>query len=88
MSLSTMPGRRGEGKEKPSKGKSRTFSDSLGGKAEEERTKPTSKSRPLSDRWSLIKPGVFQRRGYRRNIKWEPFAWKYLRNFELAFINK
>lgn len=80
------PGRRSEGKERLSKEKSRTFSDSLGGKTEEERTKPTS--RPLSDKWSRIKPGVFQRRGCKRNIKWEPFAWNYLRNFELAFINK
>lgn len=86
--FSLWPGRRSERKEKPSKGKSRTFSDSLGGKTEEERTKPTAKSRPLSDKQSLIKPGVSQKRGCRRNIKWEPLEWKYLRNFELAFINK
>lgn len=86
--FSLWPGRRSEGKEKPSKAQSRTFSASLGGKTEEERTKPTSDSRPLSDKQSLIKPGVLQRRGCRRNFKWESFAWKYLRNFELAFINK
>lgn len=87
MAFPPRPGRRSEEKKKPSKGKSRTSSDSLGGKTEEERTKPTSKSRPLSEKWPLIKPGAAEE-GCRRNVKWEPFACRYLRNFELAFINK
>lgn len=56
-SFQLRPGRRNKGKEKPSAGKSRVLSDSLGGKTEEGRTKPTSKSRPMSDKWSLSKPG-------------------------------